>query len=150
MEKLKGFEKLFEKKLGDEEKIVASGERFLGVFTDEALSRLEDLLRLDLGVYKARRRRPFIGRLERDFYLIVFLTTKTYSKRRVDLSLCYRGKNKACQSLDVECFILRDRNRQEVLAYMVHKDRFREFKYEFCGTCRDLEFLDSLRREYFR
>ena len=129
MEKLKSFEKLFEKKLGDEEKIVASGERFLGVFTDEALSRLEDLLRLDLVVYKARRRRPFIGRLEKDSYLIVFLSTKTYSKRKVDLSLCYRGKNKACQSLDVECFILRDRNRQEVLAYMVHKDRFRAVSY---------------------
>ncbi len=149
MEKLKSFAELFEKKVGGEKGLIASGERFLGVFSYKILPELERYLRTDLGTYRGRFKRPFICRKEEDFYTVIFLTTKPYSKRMVNLELCNRGDKPACRNLEINCFVLRDRNRGEVLAYVVPEYRLKEFEFDFCGSCRDLEFLDSLRRERF-
>ncbi|MFN3264016.1 MAG: hypothetical protein ACK42C_03850, partial [Aquificaceae bacterium] len=145
MEKVRSFEELFQRKLGGEEGVVSSGERFLGVFSADVMPELERFLRADLGVFQGRRRRPFIGRFEKEFYILIFLTTKTYSRRVVDLRFCNNRGKGACKNLEINCFVLKDRNRKEVLAYAVHKERFKNFSFQFCGVCRDLEFLDSFR-----
>lgn len=150
MEKLSSFEELFQKKLGGEKGLVSSGEKFLGVFSVDVIQELERLLHTDLGVYRGRSRRPFIGKAEKEFYVIIFLTTKTYSRRMVDLNLCNNRGKGACKNLEINCFVLKDRYRDEVHAYAVHRDRFENFNFQFCGVCRDLEFLDKLGRMYFR
>lgn len=152
MAKLKSFEELFQKKLGGEKGLINSGEKFLGVFLKDTLKKLEELLRTDLGSYQGRNKRPFICKFEQkdNVYVIIFLTTKTYSKKRVELKFCNIGRKDICRNLEYECFVLRDRNRNDVLAYAVSKDRFENFTFEFCGTCKNLEHLDSLRREFFR
>lgn len=125
-------------------------EKFLGIFSGkDLLLKLEWLLRTDLGVYKNRWNRPFIGKYEKGYYLLLFLTTRSYSKFVIDLKVCDRGGESICKSLEAKCFPLRDRNRGEVLVYAVHEERFRNFSFLFCGLCEDLELMDRLRREYF-
>lgn len=127
------------------------GEKFLGVFYGkDLLLKLEWLLRTDLGVYKNRWKRPFIGKYEKGYYLLLFLTTKPYSRFGIDLSVCDRGEEGPCKNLDINCFPLRDRNRGEVLVYAVHEERFKNFSFVYCGFCRDLDLIDRLKREYFR
>jgi hypothetical protein len=115
------------------------GKRFLGIFDQDNLRVLEELLKTDLGTHK-RERRPFIGYFYSQWLFLCFLTTKNHGKvRRVDLSLC--NKKKECSNLQDISYAFYDRKKRGFYLYRLPKDLIKD--YIFCGFCKDLEQIDK-------
>jgi hypothetical protein len=116
------------------------GKKFLGIFDQDNLRVLEELLKTDLGTHK-RERRPFVGYFYSKWLFVCFLTTKDHGDvMRVDLSLC--NKKKECSKLQNISYIFQDRKRRGSYLYRLPKDLIKD--YIFCGFCKDLEHIDKL------
>ncbi|MCS7308318.1 MAG: hypothetical protein NZ526_07205 [Aquificaceae bacterium] len=142
MEKLRSFEELFQRIVDPR---IKRGDKFLGIFHRRALEGLEELFNTDFGTRQGRKMRPFVGSYKETekSYRLVFLSTKNYSRLLVELKFCERGKR--CEKfLYTTCFVLKDRNRRKTLAYSIPEEKFKNFSYELCGFCEDLEHLDNL------
>ncbi|GAB6065984.1 hypothetical protein JCM9492_10760 [Aquifex pyrophilus] len=120
------------------------GNKFLGVIKFENLKFLEELLNTDLGIRgrlekgeEPRRKRPFIGwYISGEELKLVFLTRRKQNPH-VNLRLCKR-----CPNLYEDTYIFRDRKRSFV-GYILKSNTLKDFI--LCGSCEDLEYLESLR-----
>ena len=116
------------------------GKKFLGIFNQDNLRVLEELLKTDLGTHK-RERRPFVGYFYSQWLFLCFLTTKNHGNvMRVDLSLC--NKKGKCSKLQNISYIFQDRKRRGFYLYRLPKNLIKD--YTFCGFCKDLEHIDKL------
>jgi hypothetical protein len=85
------------------------GKKFLGIFDQDNLRVLEELLKTDLGTHK-RERRPFVGYFYNQWLFLCFLTTKNHGDvMRVDLSLC--NKKGECSKLQNISYAFYDRKK---------------------------------------
>lgn len=83
------------------------GKKFLGIFDQDNLRVLEELLKTDLGTHK-RERRPFVGYFYSKWLFVCFLTRENHGDvMRVDLSLC--NKKKECSKLQDISYAFYDR-----------------------------------------
>jgi hypothetical protein len=115
------------------------GKKFLGIFDQDNLRVLEELLKTDLGTHK-RERRPFVGYFYSQWLFLCFLTTKNHGNAmRVDLSLC--NKKKECSKLQDISYAFYDRKNRGFYLYRLPKDLIKD--YIFCGFCKDLEQIDK-------
>jgi len=115
------------------------GKKFLGIFDQDNLRVLEELLKTDLGTHK-RERRPFVGYFYSKWLFVCFLTRENHGKvRRVDLSLC--NKKKECSKLQDISYAFYDRRNRGFYLYRLPKDLIKD--YTFCGFCKDLEQIDK-------
>ena len=114
--------------------------RFLGWLAG-SLEYYEQLFREDLGVWKGRRGRAFIGfEQEGDKVVIVFLTTSPdkHNKREVNLKEhCYIR----CSFIKPVAHLHRNRNTQSYRGYVIYKELLKEEDYQVCGFCKDLESI---------
>jgi hypothetical protein len=116
------------------------GKRFLGIFDQDNLRVLEELLKTDLGTHK-RKSRPFIGYFYSKWLFACFLTRENHGDvLRVDLSLC--NKKEECSDLQDISYAFYDRKNRGFYLYRLPKDLIKD--YTFCGFCKDLEHIDKL------
>jgi hypothetical protein len=114
--------------------------KFLGIFNQDNLRVLEELLKTDLGTHK-RERRPFVGYFYSKWLFVCFLTRENHGDvMMVDLSLCSKkGERSKLQNIS---YIFQDRKRRGFYLYILPKDLIKD--YTFCGFCKDLEHIDKL------